>query len=266
MKILHKMFSKHPLILLLSFLLTACSINSDSLTKRLLARGPLSVSSENPYIAANLFLTRESEKSPVIKGFLEQQGNPSAIEVEGGMLSGVKTNLYYLNDSHFYIVERINDLSVITGPFPINLSKQDEINSVVGSVKTGETVKDSNLILDTSKANTQEKSFSDISEDKENTKAAILIPKSQDLRERSTTQQAEISPRGDLVHYVTFPGETLSVISRWYTGDKNNVGKLARVNNLKHPDKLVLGDTIIVPSYLLKNKTRLTKEAMELMR
>ena len=73
---------------------------------------------------------------------------------------------------------------------------------------------------------------------------------------------AEISPKGDLVHYVTFPGETLSMVARWYTRERSNAGSLARINRLRNPDKLSLGDVIVVPSYMLKNPNRMIANAV----
>lgn len=74
---------------------------------------------------------------------------------------------------------------------------------------------------------------------------------------------AEISPKGDLVHYVTLPGETLSILARWYTWDRENAERLARINQLRDSNKLSLGDVVIVPSYLVKNKSRLTDRALK---
>jgi hypothetical protein len=74
---------------------------------------------------------------------------------------------------------------------------------------------------------------------------------------------AELSPKGDLVHYVTYPGETLYMIARWYTYDRENGPRLARINRLNNADRLALGDEIVVPAYMLKNKNRLSEEALK---
>jgi hypothetical protein len=76
-------------------------------------------------------------------------------------------------------------------------------------------------------------------------------------------REAEISPKGDLVHYVTFPEETLSLVARWYTFDRNNAEKIGRMNQLPTSAPLSIGDTIIVPAYLLKNRSRLSEEAIK---
>ena len=65
------------------------------------------------------------------------------------------------------------------------------------------------------------------------------------------------------MHYVTFSGETLSILARWYTGDRSNAGKIARINRIADPDKLSTGDTIIIPAYLLRNKNRLTESGVK---
>jgi len=83
------------------------------------------------------------------------------------------------------------------------------------------------------------------------------------LRESAKGKPAETTPKGDIVHYVTYPGETLSMISRWYTDERENAGRIARINKLARPDKLELGDTVVIPSYLVKNKNRLTESAVK---
>jgi nucleoid-associated protein YgaU len=79
------------------------------------------------------------------------------------------------------------------------------------------------------------------------------------LQSNPAAQGAEITPQGDLVHYVIYPGETLSIIARWYTHDRANSGRIARINDLKNPDHLEIGDSIIVPSYLLKTQSRFSE-------
>jgi hypothetical protein len=74
---------------------------------------------------------------------------------------------------------------------------------------------------------------------------------------------AEMTPKGDVVHHVTYPGETLSMLARWYTHDRANAGRIARINSITQPDKLNIGDMIVIPSYLVKTKNRLTEEGVQ---
>ena len=79
----------------------------------------------------------------------------------------------------------------------------------------------------------------------------------------TTTYSAELNYQGDLIHYVSYKGETLSLISRWYTKDPSNADKIARINSRKATDSLLIGDKIVIPSYLLKNKNKLTQKALQ---
>lgn len=81
----------------------------------------------------------------------------------------------------------------------------------------------------------------------------------------TTTYTAEQNYRGDLIHYVAYQGENLSLISRWYTKEANNMDKIARINSIKDVNHLAVGDKIIIPAYLLKNKNKLTKGALQQM-
>jgi len=53
------------------------------------------------------------------------------------------------------------------------------------------------------------------------------------------------------------------MISRWYTLDARNLGRISRINNLKNPSQLEIGDTIVIPSYLVKNKNRLNEATVK---
>ncbi|NMC62599.1 MAG: hypothetical protein GYA55_05455 [SAR324 cluster bacterium] len=75
----------------------------------------------------------------------------------------------------------------------------------------------------------------------------------------------ELTPKGDLVHYVTFADENLDLIAKWYTFDSKNAGKIARLSGISPKQALSVGDTLIIPSYLLKNKVRLNQEGMKIL-
>jgi hypothetical protein len=51
------------------------------------------------------------------------------------------------------------------------------------------------------------------------------------------------------------------MLARWYTFDKTNTARLARMNKLSQSQALTIGDSIIIPSYLVKNKVRLDEIA-----
>ncbi|MGI6679961.1 MAG: hypothetical protein ACOX3T_00460 [Bdellovibrionota bacterium] len=84
-----------------------------------------------------------------------------------------------------------------------------------------------------------------------------------DIIKKTSTYSAELNYQGDLIHYVTYRGENLSLISLWYTKDQSNADKIARINSKRSQEALNIGDKIIIPSYLLKNKNKLTQKALQ---
>lgn len=53
------------------------------------------------------------------------------------------------------------------------------------------------------------------------------------------------------VHTVQWPGESLSIIAKWYTGAAENWKALAAHNNLQNPDRIEIGDHILIPESLI---------------
>lgn len=61
------------------------------------------------------------------------------------------------------------------------------------------------------------------------------------------------------IHTVKWPGETLSYISKWYTGKYANWQRLAKVNPNINPNVIRKGHKIAIPERLLKKRTPLPK-------
>ena len=62
------------------------------------------------------------------------------------------------------------------------------------------------------------------------------------------------SKNKDYFHKVRYSGETLSIISEWYTGDVENWLALAKVNPQLDPGQMKIGTIIQVPEKLLHNR------------
>ena len=60
----------------LTLLLSACSLSPNYLRKELANQGPMVLSRENPYLAPNLFLALEKDASPIIDKFTQHRGDP----------------------------------------------------------------------------------------------------------------------------------------------------------------------------------------------
>ncbi len=55
-------------------------------------------------------------------------------------------------------------------------------------------------------------------------------------------------------HKVKYPGETLSLIAKWYTGDMENWRALTKANPKLDPDRIIVGNRIRIPHKLLNTK------------
>ena len=70
---------------------------------------------------------------------------------------------------------------------------------------------------------------------------------------------AESVSRPPFIHTVKYPGETLPVISRWYTGNVNNWEALADANPNIDYENMAPGTRIFIPENLLKTTEPLTQ-------
>lgn len=70
-------------------------------------------------------------------------------------------------------------------------------------------------------------------------------------------------PSGYYVHTVKLPGESLSIIAKWFTGDLNNWDKLSKYNPAINPNRIHLGDTIRIPRHMMTRHTPMTLQFVE---
>lgn len=289
-------FQFHLLIFLIALSLFSCTPSvqhSGNMITRLKNRGPLALSTENPYLASNLLLAREMNRSSELRGFIQTRGAPLAIEVyQSWVAAGPTVFLYYPDRREQYEVEEDEGLWLVRGPLPIERDKMKLVSSItrnlIGEPKLAlqpevleerKAISSNNKIVEkpvlinpklqsetfrekvaalpqlTSPVTTKPKLPPAESTDPLINKVHSLIAQG--------SKEAQLNPKGDIVHHVTFAGETLSMIARWYTLDRANAGRIARVNNLKNPNALKAGDVIIVPSYLVRNKLKITATAVE---
>ena len=277
--------------------LSACSSSlrtDNGLIGRLKNRGLVPLSPDNPYLAANLLVSREMEKSQDLKGFIEHRGAPAALEVEKGTFSNLSLKFYYPERDEYYTLEDLDNSWIINGPYPVPtadlgklapFTRKSAVNprltrsaALPASTESAQAVAlptpaspaDANQTATAARGfqspplpHFESRSSETPSPSPGQAEGFGEIAAIRRIIAAAPDNSAEVSPRGDLVHYVTYPGETLSILSRWYTEDRENTSRLARMNTLKNPNKLGLGDQIVVPAYLLKNRKRLTREALE---
>lgn len=89
----------------------------------------------------------------------------------------------------------------------------------------------------------------------------VAIPVSM-LRTREPLPQnySEVYQRDYYTHKVRWPGESLSLISSWYTGSSQNWRKLAKVNPRLKPNRIKRGDLVKIPPALLKTHVPLPQK------
>jgi hypothetical protein len=61
-------------------------------------------------------------------------------------------------------------------------------------------------------------------------------------------------------HKVRWPGESLSLIAKWYTGRLENWKALARANPNLNPNRILLGNDIYIPLEMMKTKKPLPRK------
>ncbi|MBX7138763.1 MAG: hypothetical protein K1X83_12345 [Oligoflexia bacterium] len=247
----------------------------------------MALSADNPYLAGNLLVSKEMERSPELKGFVQHRGAPTAVEVRKDAFGPLLMNFFYPETRQYYNLEEIEGGWIINGPLTIEPERMTDLMRL--SRSTSEPIDAAQALQhpEPSPAPTTSppplKSFhpelvkppptapaSFKSPLKSRPRAAPPAPELpaapvglESIIAAAPDRSAEISPRGDLVHYVTYPGETLSVLARWYTLDRQNAARLARINKMTNPDELAVGDIVVIPSYLTHNQKLLTAEALK---
>lgn len=83
-------------------------------------------------------------------------------------------------------------------------------------------------------------------------------------REPAPAAENERASEQALEHRVALPGETLAVIAKHYTGKAANWKAIADYNRGLKPERLRLGQTILIPRELVSNERPLTKEEVKL--
>ncbi|HEY5461423.1 MAG TPA: hypothetical protein VIJ89_06720 [Deferrimonas sp.] len=65
------------------------------------------------------------------------------------------------------------------------------------------------------------------------------------------------------VHKVRYPGESVSIIAGWYTGEIDNWKVLAEVNRGLNPNVIHEGMKINIPESIIKTRVPITKEYVD---
>ncbi len=99
----------------------------------LLNQGLLPVSSDNPFVGANLFLAKEMERSTYLYNFMKAKGPPQAIELSGDLPDAPQVKLFYSGSREVYVARPTIDAKInskewiVKGPFALS---REEYRSV----------------------------------------------------------------------------------------------------------------------------------------
>lgn len=279
-------------------LLSGCSHRlppQGALYERLNNRGPVLLSSTNPYLPANRLLSEELDNSPELRDFVSQRGAPSAIQVAQGVFERTELTLIYPAEKEVYPLTKRRSGWTIGAPEPISERSLEQIEEelALGGMTLGDIVESKryaiamlpaaqsdNEALATEDESLATESGGDSSEEVSahgNTARASLsldrqgrLPVKAARNEGASTPSmgstfhekgrstVSISRSGTLRHTVTLQGETLSALAMWYTGDASNLYQIAKFNKISPKKGLSLGQSINIPAKLLKNKKPLT--------
>jgi hypothetical protein len=257
-------------------------------------RGAVPLSSTNPFLAGNILLAKEMDRSNDLNGFIKSRGTPQALEVSKSWSGPATIQLYYLDRNEYYTAEESGSNWIINGPSRIppkgvdllqtltefgqkpaalELNKSDAASSTPEQYTSGNSSSielaepaSLNILENLPSSSDNRSTLEELVSSPPATPPSIsndpVVDRINEIRE-SVAEDAEVSPRGDIVHHVSYSGETLSILSRWYTLDVRNTGRIARINALNNPSQLNLGDTIIIPSYLVKNNKYLSESTLQ---
>lgn len=90
----------------------------------------------------------------------------------------------------------------------------------------------------------------------------IACSKKQEKPKPAEPRRVEVEKPDFLEHTVTYSGETLGVIARWYTGDAQNWKTIAEANPAIDPRRMSLGDTILIPMRIVARMEVLPSSAV----
>lgn len=80
-----------------------------------------------------------------------------------------------------------------------------------------------------------------------------------DTKETPKKTPPEAKP---FIHTVRWPGETLSLVAKWYTGRHSNWKALAKANPELNPHRIFMGSKILIPRAILTTQTPMPRSAV----
>lgn len=256
---MHNNLIRFGILLFLPLLIIpACSTNQNqALRNELSGRGPLNLDFNNPYLAPNKFLSEETKTSETLKGFLSLKGAPEILEFSDPIIGTTSLKLIYKSKNESYMLEEHSHDWIISGPFKVEESLEEE-SLAKNELLIGSNNYSTPAILDLDKNNSLVKPS-------EQGSTTPTLPIKNPTNNDSVKNTSEISSKPsfkDIYHQVNFPGQTLTFLSSWYTGNILNTERLKRINS-SLSENLKSGDIVRIPSYLTNKDNPPSLEDLE---
>jgi len=266
------------------YALAACSAPSNNFPS-LANTGVLPMSTNNPYVGANLYIADEMVKSAYLLNFIKGRGAPTAIEVIQDSFHPTRVLMFYPGDREVYAADVVeNDKShqwIIKGPYGIERQDYRSLAALENSMqgdpvllyngrpvrfrRPGGKVEPTPILKPRvpTPTPTPTPTKKPVKRPVVNTPAknAPVLPDPKAFKPLNSDQQAiamsqgfaERAENGDIIHTVGGDNETISAIAAWYTGSTANAKVVADLNGSNLTDTLPRGKRIRVPIALLKN-------------
>jgi hypothetical protein len=115
---------------------TACSAGNPYTFSSLSEEGILLVSSENPYLGSNIFLSNEMEESRYLYKFMKEKGAPQAIELTGHDIDRSELKLFYSGRQEMYTAVPEFDRAlgtkewIVRGPYALERSAYRQVSGL----------------------------------------------------------------------------------------------------------------------------------------
>jgi len=277
---------KLPRFLILSFVLVLCFSCAPKVENfpSLANQGPLALSTTNPYLGANLFLSRELEQSSYLFNFFKGRGAPAAMEIVQERFHPTRILLYYPRDKEVYAGDLLVERStaqrqwVVRGPYAISRRDYKDLQSM-DMAMNGEPVfeiwgKPYRFRFQKEESSSEIRPViplpppptpkprkkviykgTESGVSKEPAPPAVPTSPSGEFRPLNADQQAlqmakgfaERAENGDVVHTVKSSSETLSALAKWYTGSATAAAEIGSYNGIAETDILSEGKRVRIP-------------------
>ena len=239
-----------------NFIRTAPSSTDSELPLMLEAlegKDPLILSEENEHLAPNRLVHLLREESSSLKGFILRRGIPDAVRVVDSSQDKSKVDLYYLSPDELFRIEQEKSVWVILGPTQI---QRDFLLPLKRNIRKTISTQQREASIAPPLDAPSERFLSIEQIDSPNSLREEVLK----LTRGSTIPIAERNEKGDVSHRVISRQENMLILALWYTFEKENAPRLARMNGKQISASLEPGELVQIPAYLVKNDRVLEAE------